>query len=205
MQNEGSSMAWHNYALPPPHFETFFTGNMHCLVVPFFQIHDQCDCICAMAIGTWCLFKPIWKLKTSLNYLQYLTISTNGRLKISQSRNIPIRKLLQKFHHFLSTIATLVQPHQFNLMKVLSKENTPSPYLFIIFLGPFLWWLEKDNIGYHIPCTTTCNTTTYVDDLAIVTYNITTQIIKLQKKSNLSHLDLTYPSARSRLPKQIKN
>ena len=53
------------------------------------------------------------------------------------------------------------------------QGDTLSPYLFIIFLEPLLRWLEKDNLGYHFTTsTTTCTTTAYADDLAIVTDNI---------------------------------
>ena len=84
------------------------------------------------------------------------------------------------FHgnHFGTTL-----PIQINRSTI--QGDTISPYLFIIFLDPLLIWLEKDNIGYHLKTsTTTCNTLTYADDLAILTDNIAhiqAQICKLQK------------------------
>lgn len=53
------------------------------------------------------------------------------------------------------------------------QGDTLSAYLFIIFLEPLLRWLEKDNMGYHFNTfPSTCTTTTYIDDLAIITDNI---------------------------------
>ena len=74
------------------------------------------------------------------------------------------------------------------------QGDTINPYLFIIFLDPLLRWLGKNNIGYHFKTsTTTCDTLTYVDNLAIITDNLVNkqpQIHKLQKFSEWSHLDL---------------
>lgn len=53
------------------------------------------------------------------------------------------------------------------------QGDTLSPYIFIIFLEPLLRWLENDNMGYHFNTfLSTCTTTTYADDLAIITDNI---------------------------------
>ena len=53
------------------------------------------------------------------------------------------------------------------------QGDTLSPYLFIIFLEPLLRWLEKDDMGYHFSTSTsTCTTTAYADDLAILSDNI---------------------------------
>jgi hypothetical protein len=50
------------------------------------------------------------------------------------------------------------------------QGDTINPYLFIIFLDPLLRWLGKNNIEYHFKTSTiTCNATTYVDDLVIIT------------------------------------
>ena len=74
------------------------------------------------------------------------------------------------------------------------QGDTLSPYLFIIFLEPLLRWLEKDNLGYHFTTSpSTCTTTAYADDLAIITdniQNIQPQIHKLQKFAEWSHMDL---------------
>ena len=65
------------------------------------------------------------------------------------------------------------------------QGDTLNPYLFIIFLEPLLRWLENDNLGYHFnTSTSTCTTTAYANDLAILTDNIhhiQLQISKLQK------------------------
>ena len=74
------------------------------------------------------------------------------------------------------------------------QGDTLSPYLFIIFLEPLLRWLEKDDMGYHFSTSTsTCTTTAYADDLAIISDNINhiqPQILKLQKFAEWSHMDL---------------
>ena len=70
------------------------------------------------------------------------------------------------------------------------QDYTVNMYLFIIFLDPFLRWLEKTNIGYHF---NTSTTTCYTNALAIVTNNlasIQSQINKLQKFFDWAHLDL---------------
>lgn len=60
-----------------------------------------------------------------------------------------------------------------HISKGMIQDNTLNPYRFIIFLDPKLWWLEKDNIGYHFNTSTiTCNTITYADDLAAITDNL---------------------------------
>ena len=48
-----------------------------------------------------------------------------------------------------------------------------SPYLFIIILEPLLRWLEKDDIRYHFNTSpSTCTTTSYAGDLAIISDKI---------------------------------
>lgn len=74
------------------------------------------------------------------------------------------------------------------------QGDTFSPYLFIIFLESLLRWLEKDNMGYHFnTLSSTCNTTTYTNDLAISTDNIQhiqPQIFKLRKFTEWSYMNL---------------
>ena len=74
------------------------------------------------------------------------------------------------------------------------QGDTLSPYLFIIFLEPLLRWLEKDDLGYHFNTSlSTCTTTAYADDLAIITDNIQhiqPQINKLHKFAQWSYMDL---------------
>ena len=74
------------------------------------------------------------------------------------------------------------------------QGDTLSPYLFIIFLEPLLRWLEKDDMGYHFNTSpSTCTTSAYADDLAIITDNIKhiqPQITKLQKFAEWAHMDL---------------
>jgi hypothetical protein len=69
-----------------------------------------------------------------------------------------------------------------------------SPYLFIIFLEPLLRWLEKGNMGYHFSTSpSTCTTSAYADDLAIITdeiHHIQPQVTKLQKFAEWAHMDL---------------
>ena len=81
-----------------------------------------------------------------------------------------------------------------NISRGTIQGDTLSPNLFIIFLEPLLRWLEKDNIGYHFNTSkATCTTTTYADDLAIITDNIRhihPQVTKLQKFAQWSHMDL---------------
>jgi hypothetical protein len=53
------------------------------------------------------------------------------------------------------------------------QGDTLNPYLFIIFLEPLLRWLERGNLGYKLETSQyTLNSTTYVDDLAIITSDI---------------------------------
>ena len=74
------------------------------------------------------------------------------------------------------------------------QGDTLSPYLFIIFLEPLLRWLEKNNLGYNFNTSpNTITTTTYVDDLAIITDNIKhvqPQLNKLKQYSEWAHMDL---------------
>ena len=77
------------------------------------------------------------------------------------------------------------------------QGDTLSPYLFIIFLEPLLRWLEKDDLGYHFNTSlSTCTTTAYADDLAIITDNIQhiqPQINKLHKFAQWSYMNLNLP------------
>ena len=74
------------------------------------------------------------------------------------------------------------------------QKDTLSPYIFIIFLEPFLRWFEEDDLGYDFNTSpSTCTIIAYADDLAIVTDNIhhiQPQIFKLQKFAELSYIDL---------------
>ena len=70
-----------------------------------------------------------------------------------------------------------------NISRGTIQGDTLSPYLFIIFLEPLLRWLEKDNMGYHFNTSpSSCTTSAYADDLAILSdniLNIQPQITKL--------------------------
>ena len=74
------------------------------------------------------------------------------------------------------------------------QGDTLNPYLFIIFLDPLLKWLEKANLGYHFnKLSAICMTTTYSDDLIVITDNVThiqSQINKLQRFYEWAHLNL---------------
>ena len=74
------------------------------------------------------------------------------------------------------------------------QGDTPSPYLFIIFLELLPRWLEKDEAGYHFKTSpSTCTTTAYADALAILTddiQKIQPQITKLQQYAEWSYMDL---------------
>ena len=81
-----------------------------------------------------------------------------------------------------------------NISRGTIQGDTLSPYLFIIFLEPLLRWLEKDNKGYHFSTSlSSCTTSAYADDLAILSdtiHNIQPQITKLQKFAEWAHMDL---------------
>lgn len=73
------------------------------------------------------------------------------------------------------------------------QGDTLNPYLFIIFLDLLLKWLEKDNLGYHFDkLSSICTTTTYSDNLTIITDNVThiqSHINKLQQFYEWAHLN----------------
>jgi hypothetical protein len=81
-----------------------------------------------------------------------------------------------------------------NISRGTIQGDTLSPYLFIIFLEPLLRWLEKDNKGYHFNTSpSSCTTSVYADDLAILSdtiQNIQPQITKLQNFAEWAHMDL---------------
>ena len=81
-----------------------------------------------------------------------------------------------------------------NISRGTIQRDTLSPYLFIIFLEPLLRWLEKDNKGYHFSTSpSSCTTSAYADDLAILSdtiQNIQPQITKLQLFAEWAHMDL---------------
>ena len=53
------------------------------------------------------------------------------------------------------------------------QGDTLSPYLFLIFLEPLLRWLDRDNSGYTFKTSkTTIGSTTYADDLAVISSSI---------------------------------
>lgn len=81
-----------------------------------------------------------------------------------------------------------------NINRGTIQADILSPYLFIIFLEPLLRWLKKIDLGYHFNTSASmCTTTTYADDLAIITdeiQHIQPQITKLHKYVEWSHIDL---------------
>ena len=77
------------------------------------------------------------------------------------------------------------------------QRDTLSPYLFIIFLEPLLRWLQRRKNGYT-PGTSniTINSTTYANDLTIITNKLTslqTQLKKLDKYCEWVGMDLGIP------------
>jgi hypothetical protein len=77
------------------------------------------------------------------------------------------------------------------------QGDTPSPYLFIIFLEPLLRWLERGNLGYKLKTSQyTINSAAYADDLAIITNNIKSiqpQINKIDKFYHWAGMELGIP------------
>jgi hypothetical protein len=77
------------------------------------------------------------------------------------------------------------------------QGDTLSPYLFIIFLEPLLRWLEQGNLGYKFNTSQyTINSTTYADDLAIITNDIKSiqpQINKIDKFCHWAGMELGIP------------
>lgn len=73
-------------------------------------------------------------------------------------------------------------------------------HLFIIFLDPLLRWLWNDSLGYHFnTSTSTCNTTTYANDLVIISDNITHNQPQIHKKQMFSKLAITWCRNKSKL------
>ena len=89
---------------------------------------------------------------------------------------------------------TSVPHHQFKLAKVRYK-TTHSTHIPLHHLPKSTFTVvRKDNLGYHFNTSiTTCNITTYADDLAIITNNLTNMQPQIPNYKNLSertHLDL---------------
>jgi phage host-nuclease inhibitor protein Gam len=75
------------------------------------------------------------------------------------------------------------------------QGDTLSPYLFIISLEPLLKWLVRGNLGYELKTLQyTLNSTTYADDLAIITNDIKhIKIKKIDKFCQWARLELGIP------------
>ena len=76
-------------------------------------------------------------------------------------------------------------------------DTLTCPYLFIIFVEPLLRWLQHGKYGYTLGTSkVTINSAAYVDDLAIITNNLTSlqnQLNKLDKYCEWVGMDLGIP------------
>ena len=74
------------------------------------------------------------------------------------------------------------------------QGDTLSLYLFIIFLEPLLRWLQRGNNGYTLNTSnTTLNTAAYADDLTVISNNLPSlqlQLNKLDKYCEWAGMDL---------------
>ena len=74
------------------------------------------------------------------------------------------------------------------------QGDTLSPYLFLIFLEPLLRWLQKGNNGYTLGTSKqTISSAAYADDLAVITNNLQSiqiQLNKLDKYCEWAGMDL---------------
>jgi len=66
------------------------------------------------------------------------------------------------------------------------QGDTLSPLLFIIYIEPLLWWVEKDQIGYRIKTSNLAvGPLTYADDLTVVTERLEDNAIEAEKLEKL--------------------
>ena len=74
------------------------------------------------------------------------------------------------------------------------QGDTLSLYIFIIFLEPLLRWLQRGNNGYTFNTSnTTLNSAAYADDLTVISNNLTSlqlQLNKLDKYCEWADMDL---------------
>ena len=79
----------------------------------------------------------------------------------------------------------------------IQEDTLTCPYLFIMFVEPLLRWLQHGKYGYTLGTSkVTINSAAYVDDLAIITNNLTSlqnQLNKLDKYCEWAGMDLGIP------------
>ena len=98
-----------------------------------------------------------------------MPISYHERLRIPKNTF----KLISNIYSYSNTIFTekyFGQTKEIPLQRGTIQENTLSPYLFIIFLGPLLGWLQKEYYDYTFGTSkSTSSFVAYTDNLATIT------------------------------------
>ena len=93
-----------------------------------------------------------------------------------------------------SQVNILVKHKKIPIQRGTIQGDTFSSYLFIIFLGPLLWWLQNRKLRYTLGTSkVTINSAAYADDLAIITNKLTSlqsQLNKLDKYCEWAGMDL---------------
>ena len=86
------------------------------------------------------------------------------------------------------------QTQEISIQRGTIQGDTLSPYLFIIFLEPLLQWLQREKNEYILGTSKiTINTTTYIDDIAVITNKLTLlqpQLNKIDKYCEWIGMDL---------------
>ena len=106
-------------------------------------------------------------------------------------------KLVGNIYSHSNTIFTsehFGQTQKIPIQRGTIQGDTLSQYLFIIFLEPLLRWLQNGKYGYTLSTSKiTINSTTYTNDLAIITNKLTSlqnQLNKLDKYCEWAGIDL---------------